>query len=448
MKKIIPLLLLAASLRSTAQNNSAANSAGNAYTLQQAIEYAYKNSPSVVNANLDIENSVYKKRELLGAGFPQISGSLDVKDYISIPTSLIPAQFFGGPAGSFIPVKFGTKYNTTAGFSASQLVFSSDYIIGVKAAKELINLSTITVTRTKADVASQVAKAYYSVLVSRERAKLLEANLSKLEKLLSDTRGMNEQGFVEKIDVDRIEVTYNNLKSEKEKVDRLIQLSEILLKFQMGYKSSDDIVLSDQLSTETEAQTLETKADVSKRSEFQLLETQRKLLNYDVKRQKWGYLPTLAAYGSLNYNAQRQQFDFLDSKQPWFNIALVGATLNLNVFDGLQRNYRVQQAKVAVLKAENNIKQFQMSAELEVSSASITYNNALSSMVAQKRNLELAQNVVDVSKKKFDAGVGSNLELVNAQTSLKEAETNYYSSVYDLLVAKTDYLKATGTLVK
>ncbi|MGZ3929817.1 MAG: TolC family protein [Bacteroidia bacterium] len=446
MKKLIPLLLLAVCMKSQAQT-AAANS-GNAYSLEQAIEYAYKNSPSVLNANLDIENSVYKKKELLGAGFPQIAASVDVKDYISIPTSLIPAQFFGGPAGTFLPVKFGTKYNTTAGFSASQLVFSSDYIIGVKAAKELINLSTITVTRTKSDLAAQVSKAYYSVLVSVERAKLLEANLAKLDKLFSDNKAMSEQGLIEKIDVDRIEVTLNNLKSEKEKVDRLIELSKLLLKFQMGYKGSDDITLSDQLNAEVAPQNLEAKADVSKRSEFQLLETQRKLLGYDVKRQKWGYLPTLAAYGSLNYNAQRQEFDFFDGSKPWFNISLVGATLNLNVFDGLQRNYRVQQAKVAVLKAENNINQFKMSAELEAASAAISYNNALTSMVAQKRNLDLAQNVVDVTKKKFDAGVGSNLELVNAQTSLKEAETNYYGSVYDLLVAKTDYLKATGALVK
>ncbi|MGZ3883104.1 MAG: TolC family protein [Bacteroidia bacterium] len=430
------------------QAQTAAANSGNAYSLEQAIEYAYKNSPSVLNANLDIENSVYKKKELLGAGFPQIAASVDVKDYISIPTSLIPAQFFGGPAGTFLPVKFGTKYNTTAGFSASQLVFSSDYIIGVKAAKELINLSTITVTRTKSDLAAQVSKAYYSVLVSVERAKLLEANLAKLDKLFSDNKAMSEQGLIEKIDVDRIEVTLNNLKSEKEKVDRLIELSKLLLKFQMGYKGSDDITLSDQLNAEVAPQNLEAKADVSKRSEFQLLETQRKLLGYDVKRQKWGYLPTLAAYGSLNYNAQRQEFDFFDGSKPWFNISLVGATLNLNVFDGLQRNYRVQQAKVAVLKAENNINQFKMSAELEAASAAISYNNALTSMVAQKRNLDLAQNVVDVTKKKFDAGVGSNLELVNAQTSLKEAETNYYGSVYDLLVAKTDYLKATGALVK
>jgi outer membrane protein len=446
MKKVIPLLVLAICMNGKAQ--TAAGNPGNAFTLQQAIEYAYKNSPSVLNANLDIENSVYKKRELLGVGFPQIGGSVDLKDYLNLPTSLLPAQFFGGPAGTYLPVKFGTKYNATAGFSASQLVFSSDYFIGIKAAKELINLSTITVTRTKADVASQVAKAYYSVLVSKERVKLLEANMAKLEKLFSDTKALNQQGFVEKIDVDRIEVTYNNLKSEKEKIDRLIQLSELLLKFQMGYKGAEDITLSDALNIEVEPQNLEAKVDVSKRSEMQLLETQRNLLNYDVKRQKYGYLPTLAAYGSLNYNAQRQQFDFLDRKKDWYNIALVGATLNVSVFDGFQRHYRVQQAKVAVIKAENNIAQFKMAAELEAASASITYNNALTSIIAQKRNLELAQSVFDVSKKKFDAGVGSNIELVNAQTSIKEAETNYYSALYDLLVAKTDYLKATGALVK
>ncbi len=445
-KKITLLLTLAlVAFKANAQQTSSNN-----FSLQQAIDYSLKNSPNYLNADLDLKNAEYKRKEITGLGLPQVNGSVDLKDYLAIPTSLLPGQIFGAPAGTFIPVKFGTKYNATAGLSASQLIFSSDYIVGLKAAKEFINLSKINVQRSRVDLTAAVSKAYYNVLVNRERIKLLDINIERLQKLYNDTKALNQQGFVEQIDVERLEVQLNNLKTEKEKTDRLIGLSENLLKFQMGYKIGDAISLTDSLAINNkEVSTLSSgKIDITKRSDYQLLQSQQSLNKLDVKRQRMGYLPTLAAYGSLQYNAQRQKFDFFDGSQSWFNIALIGGTLNFNVFDGLQRHNRVQQAKIAVLKGENTLKNIEMAAELEASIADISYTNAYASLQTQKRNMVLAQHVFDVSQKKFTEGVGSNLEITTAESSLKEAQTNYYNSVYDMIVAEIDYKKATGTLIK
>lgn len=444
MKKLYFILVFYCFGQLTAQEQN------KAFTLQQAIEYAIKNSPSYLNAELDQKSAEYKRKEIAGIGFPQISASIDVKDYIEIPTSLIPGEFFGAPAGTFIPVKFGTKYNSTAGFSASQLLFSSDYIFGLKASKEFINLSRISVTRSKAELAAQVSKAYYNVIINRDRIKLLDANIVRLKKIFDDTKAFNEQGFVELIDVERLEVQYNNLVTEKSKTDKLIGLSETLLKFQMGYKLSEPIALSDSLKVE-EKQFEElnvNKLDFSARPDYQLMQAQQKLLDLDVKRLKWGYLPTLAAYGAYQYNAQRQEFDLLDTDKKWFKIALIGVTLNLNIFDGLQRYNKVQQAKISSFKNKNTLKTIELAAEMEATVASVQYNNAYTSLLVQKKNMELAQHVYDVAQKKYSGGVGSNLEIVTAETSLKEAQTNYYNSVYDMLVAKIDYQKAVGTLVK
>jgi outer membrane protein TolC len=436
------VLLSSPFLRAQQQQNTS-------FSLQQAIDYALKNSPNYQNATLDQKNAEYKRDEVAGGGLPQVTGSVDLKDYISIPTSLIPGQFFGAPPGTFIPVKFGTKYNSTAGFSASQLIFSSDYIFGVKAAKEFINLSRINVTRSKADLYSQVSKAYYNLVINKERTRLLDANIARLKRTLDDTRAMNQQGYVELIDVERLEVQYNNLIADREKVGKLIGVSEAMLKFQMGYKISDPITVTDSLAVpENNESIMSSQIDVTKRPEYQALQSQQKLYDMDVKRQKWGYLPTLGAYGSYQYNAQRQQFNFTDSKQTWFKIALIGATLNLNIFDGLQRHYRIQQAKITASKNLNSIKTLEMSAQLEATVAGISYANAYTTMMSQKKNMELAMHVYDVTQKKYKGGVGSNIEIVTAETSLVEAQTNYYNSVYDMLVARVDYAKATGTLVK
>ena len=421
----------------------------NSFSLQQAIEYAYKNSPNNLNAQTDVLMAKYKRKEILGIAMPQINGSVDFKDFLQIPTSLLPAQIFGGPAGTFIPVKFGTKYQASVGASASLLVFSADYIVGLKATKEYINLMNINVTRNKTETVSGVSKAYYAVLVNRERVKLFDINLEKLSKLLNDTKALNKQGFVEQIDVERLEVTYNNLMTEKQKIENLISLSENVLKFQMGYSGNDNLNLTDSLNVDEKAENINvSKIELTKRAEYQLLETQQNLYTINVKRLQYGYLPSLVAYGSLSYSGQRNQFDFFDTKKDWFPTSLIGGTLSLNLFDGLQRHYKVEQAKLDFKKGENNLKNFQLAVELETSSAIINYNNAISSLQVQKRNLELAKNIYNVAQKKYEQGVGSNLEMINAQSSFKESQTNYFNAVYDMLVYKTDYLKATGSLVK
>ncbi len=444
LKGILIVVIMYSAVFSFAQQQSSS------FSLQQAIDYALKNSPNHLNAELDLKNSIYKRNEITGMGLPQVSGSIDIKNYIEIPTSLIPGEFFGGPSGSFIPVRFGTKYNSTAGINASQLIFSSDYIIGLSAAKQFINLSKINVNRSKTELAAQVSKAYYNVIINKERMELLDANVVRLKKIFDDTKALNEQGFVEKIDVERIEVQYNNLVTEHDKVEKLISLSENFLKFQMGYKIAEPISLTDSLNVaEPDPNILnQTKIDVTNRPDYQLLQSQQKLNQLDVKRLKWGYLPTLVAYGAYQYNAQRQEFDFFDSEQKWFKIALIGATLNINIFDGLQRHYKIQQAKISFDKTANNLKMVEIAADLEASSASISYSNAYSTMLLQKKNRELANHVYEVAQKKYEQGVGSNIELLNAETSLKEAEINYFNAAYDMLISKIDYQKATGTLIK
>ena len=429
-------------------NVKAQEASSNVYSLQQAIDYAYKNSPNYLNIQNDVLMAKYKRKEVLGMAMPQITASVDMKNFLEIPASVVPGQFFGGPAGSFAAVQFGTTFQTQAGASASLLVFSADYLIGLKATKEYIDLMNINVTRGKTELVSQVSKAYYSVLVNKERIKVLDANIVKLEKLLNDTKAFNKQGFVEQIDVDRLEVALNNLTTEKQKIVRLISLSENVLKFQMGYVGGDNLVLTDSLSISDNTEISVSKIDVAKRSEYQLLESQQRLNTINVKRLQFGYLPTLVAYGNIAANGFGNDLKYVGYINKYFQTRLIGATLSLNVFDGFQRHYKIQQAKLDFKKGENNLKNLQLSIELEGASAVVNYNNAVSSLQVQKRNLDLAKNIYTVAQKKYEQGVGSNLEVINAQASLKESETNYFNAVYDMLVYKIDYLKATGSLVK
>lgn len=454
LKKHAFVFLLASLLfNSKAQDNKSS------FSLQEAIDYAMKNSPSILNADLDKKNSIYKKNEIVGLGLPQVNGSVDGRYFMDIPFSVVRTKAFNAaapvPDDHLSALQFGLKWNATVGMSVSQLVFSSDYLFGIKASKEFISLSEISATRTREEVVSQVSKAYYMVLVSEERLKIFDINITRLKKAVDDLSAYNKQGLVEDIEVERLQVQMNNLANEKLKIENLIGLAKTALKFQMGFKLSDPLDLTDKLN-EAQGQEQElsvASASFKQRLDYKLLRTQQSLLDLDVKRQKYGYLPTLAAYGSFQLNAMRPEFNFFDFNQKdlrtkWFSTNLVGLTLNVNIFDGMQRHYRIQQAKVAAEKSRNTLRNVEFAAELEASSAVIAFNNALVSLKIQKKNMELAQHILDVSNKKYQAGLGSNLEIVNAESSLKEAQTNYYNAIYEMLIARIDYQKATGTLVK
>jgi len=420
------------------------------FTLKDAIEYALQHNNNYLAAQMDEKISKARNWEYTGIGLPQVSASFDLKDYLELPVSLLPAQFFGGPPGMYIPVRFGTQYNATAGISVSQIIFSSDYLSALQASKALVELSKKNTQRTKIETQVQVTKAYYNALIAKERFTIIQANIQKLEKLLNDTKALYENGFVEKIDLDRIQIAYNNLITEKEKYLRLIGLSQTLLKYQMNYSLMDSIVLTDSITMfkdkVTELKDLQFSAE--KRVEYQIFQQQKRLNEIDLNRYRMQFLPSIVAYGSYSKNAQRTTFDVFDfsKDKPWFTIGLIGVTFNWNLFTSGQRYFRVQQAKYNVLKSQYNLEQIKQSVQLEYASALVAYQNALASLKTQENNLKLAQSVFDTAIKKYESGVGSNLEVVNAEASLKEAQTNYLAALYDALSAKVDLDKALGNL--
>ena len=419
------------------------------FSLQKSIEFALQNQKDIKNALIDEQIAQKKVNEIAGIGLPQINSSFDLKEFIEIPTSLIPAEIFGGAPGTYAAVKFGTKYNSTAGIDASQLLFSGEYFLGLKASKVYVELSSKSTQRTKIETSATVSKAYYTVLVNEERIKLIDATVSRIKKTLMDTKALLDNGFVEKIDYDRLTVTYNNLLVEQEKIQRLLSLGTYLLKYQMGMDVNANLTLSDKLadvkfdfSNTISAQQF----DYEKRVEFGLFQTQYTLAKLDLKRQRLSYLPTAFAYGSLSGSAQRNEFDIFDTDKKWFPTSVIGAKITMPIFSGFQRHSKNQQAKLSLQKAENNIDFIKNSIDLEIASSTAILQNAASSLENQKKNILIAEDVVRVSKLKYEQGVGSNLEMITAETSLKEAQTNYFNALFDALVAKIDFDKANGNL--
>ena len=416
------------------------------FSVKQAIDFAMQNQKDVLNAGLDAEIAAHKVKETIGIGLPQISANLDVKDYEKIPVSLVPAEFFGGEQGEFVPIQFGTKWNATAGVSASQLIFDPSYLVGVSASRTYKELSYKNLDRTKLETAIAVTKAYYAVLLSREAKKVLEANQTRLEKLSFDTKAMYENGFVEKIDADRVKVAYNNIKIENENYARTMEISERMLRFQMGLPQNANLILTDSIDQDLvkKIQIPDERSDATKRIEYSILKTSERLQEYNLKRYKRQYFPSLVAYGSLNTMAQRTEFNFFDSQYGWYPTGVIGATLSFNLFDGTQREQRIRQEKLALRKIGNEIVNFENSASLEASASRSKLKNALESLKVQDENLQLANSVSNTTKLKYQQGVGSNIEVLDSETSLLEAQVNYFTALYNAVVAKIDLDRALG----
>lgn len=434
------LCLLATGMQVSAQKE-------NKFTVKQAADYATKNAVQVKNALLDIQIQQQTNKEITSAAFPQVNGSLSMNDYLNIPVSLLPGEIVGQPAGTYVPVKFGTKYNAAGGIELNQLLFDGQVFVGLQARDASIKFYQKTVEVTQENIKANIYKIYYQLVVGKKQLESVDANIERLEKLLHDVTEMYKNGFTEKLDIDKITVQLNNLRTEKTKIDNSLNNGNSSLKFLMGMPQKETLVLSDTLS-EQELKTgiLDDGAvTYEARKELQLLNLAKRLGEYNIKRYKLSYIPTVAAFASYQKNAQRKQFDIFGGGS-WFTTSLIGVRISVPIFDGFAKRARIDKAKLQLQQTNNNIEQLKQSIDNDVEQAKRNMKNAILTMDNQKRNIELSEKVYRTTKLKYEQGLGSNNEIYNANADLKVAQNNYYSALYDAINAKIDYLKATGKL--
>lgn len=438
------LLLLLGSSLAQAQSS---------FTLKEAVEYALQNNVKAKNAQLDERIAKMKVREITTIGFPKITASYGVNNNYIIQRVIIPdGSLFNPllPPGEPADLEFQPQYGGNASVNLNQLVFDGSYIVGLQAAKTYRDLAARSNEMTQVEVAENVKKAYYGVLVNMERKGLLDAALIRLDSSLLEMKGMYANGFIEKIDVDRLQVQRNNLAVERDKINRFDEISLLLLKFQMGYPLEQDLVLKDKLREIAFDENIleQTGVNPMDRPEMRLLQTQKAATKLELKNIQAGYLPSIGIQASRGALAGANNFDqVLDPGGSWFAYGSIGIGVNWNIFDSFTKRYQAQQKRIEMEKVDNNIFDFNKAVMLQSSQASITLRNSYETMKVQEQNLELSTEVLRVSRIKYQQGVGSNLEVINAEAGYREAQANYYNAVYDLLIAKVELEKAKGQLL-
>ena len=418
-----------------------------AFSLEECVTFAKNNNVQVKNSLLAIDAQIQTNREIGAAAFPTIGTNAGVNDFIKIPTSLLPAQIFGGAAGTYIPVQFGTKYNANYGINFQQLLFDGQVFVALKARASSLAWQKKNAALTEEAIKTNIYKIYYQLSASKTQLNILDANIERLTKLAHDAEIMYKNGFAERLDVDKVSVQLNNLQTEKIKANNTVAIGFMGLKMLMGMPVNDSLALTEVIDEKSIDKDILVENDFQYgvRKDFQYLSETKKLSEFNVKRYQLGYLPTISFSGSTSKNALRTKFDFFEGGS-WFNTTMISLNVNLPLFNGFARDARVKKTKIELQQIENQLGALKNNIDNEITQAKLNFMSSVATMQFQKKNMQLAEAVYQQTKKKFEIGTGSNTEISSAQADLVTAQNNYMNALYSSLIAKVDLLKATGKL--
>ncbi len=446
------------------------------FNLKDAEEYALQNKSEAKNAQLGIDEAKARNWEIIATGLPVVSGSADYTYYFKRPESPALSKFFSDPnsttnrvyselaksnptiAGILFeasqntqPISFVLPHSLQAGVQVSELLFDGRYMVGLKATKDFMKAALLTKNVSDQDIRYNVRKAYYQAQAAQQAIALLHENELVLEKLVADNREVYKAGFIEELDVDRLDLILINLKSQIQTQEQLAEVALANLKFQMGLSVSDQIVLTDKLETlRDKIGPVVLTFNPNQRPEYDLLQTVLRIKGHDTKQRAAGYMPTLAAFLSYGGGSQTDKFvdifkkDATTGKNNWFQQGLVGLTLKVPIFDSGQRNAQVKQGKIAEDKAKNDFDNFLKGVELQLQVSQTNFNASLREELNAKRSLELSEKIYNKSRVKFKEGVGSSFELAQAEQEYITNQLKKINNTLSVLTTKADLDKAQG----
>lgn len=443
-KKVVLTLLFFVSV--TAVMAQQATTQTMTLSLQDAITYGLQNNVDVKNAIIDERMAQSTVKEVKSQGLPQITGNISITDNTKLPVFIFPNPSTGDKTA----LRVGNQFQSTAGLEATQLIFDGTFFLGLRAAKDFVNLSTLQVSRSEIQVRADISKAYYLVLITKQNLELLDSNLASLRTTRDEVKATYEAGFAEELDVDRLELSVSQLEIQQRQLQDQYLTAIKVLKLQMGLDMNTDIVLTDDLdmlsgNISSDAALLDS-VNVAGRVEYKMVEQQIQLNTLDMRRWRYAYYPRVEAFGAYNNQSFRDSFDYGQNWGPWYNTSYIGVRVNIPVFDGFYKQSKIEQAKLEIEKSTNTKLNLEDAIMLEFFQAKQNYLRALETVNVQKNNVELANKILNTTIAKQKEGLGSSLDVVNAQDAFRQANIGYLSATYELLVAQIELKKATGTL--
>ena len=412
----------------------------NSLTLDQAIEYGLSNNFSVKNANREIEKAQKDRWNTIAIGLPQIYAEVNYQNFLEMPVSLVPAEFFGGKPGEFAEISFGTKQRVIGSVRMDQMIFDGSYIVGLEASKIFLKISENIYEKTKLETKKIIVKNYAAALLAEENIKLLNKNKERLEENVSEIHQLFKNGFEEEESVEQIQLTLANINTQLKYAVNLSKIIHEMLKFNLGIPVEQEIILSSQISEIIDESNLIfgnlNISTISNNIDIKIAENNLLSESLLYKYEKSKFLPSIKAFINGAYTGNNENFDFTKKNQKWFGSSLFGLSLDIPLFSSFSKKVNSQKAKINMQQAETKLNETQYRIRMEIETAVNEYQLAVENYFTEKENLGLAERIENKNQVKYFEGIVGSFELRQAQLQLYSSQSKYLSSIQNLIERK------------
>lgn len=443
-------------------------------TLEESIQTALANNPQVKRALLSVDDADELVSIAYSEVFPNISSSMSYTRNMEIPVSYLPAQIFdpNAPEGTLVPIPFGTDNNWQGGFTVTQNIFKGDVIVGLSTSAVFKTVQEENLRAISQQITTRTRIAYYQVLVAQEQVRLQQTQIDRLEQNLRENRSRLRAGLVDEYAVLQLEVQLSNQRPQLIEAEYAVDEAYRGLKMAMGIPleiefkvmgnlSEFEILQNEDASEENShimkvnqmnpfAYQSEQVADelTAYRGDLRVIDASLGLKDKEIAAIKSRFLPTITATYNLQWSAAEPGTpNFFQNPEPntsanRFQTLMIN--VNLPIFEGFRRVADVQRAKIERKDIEEQKREAELNAQNEISSAIETLNKAFDTAEARKSAVKQAQEGYSRALKRYESGLGSQIEVSDAEVQVRQAEVNYAMLVFEYLSAKAQYDLAIG----
>ena len=410
--------------------------------LEEAIAYGLTHNRSIINADREIQKAKKEKWKTIATGLPQISSEVNYQNFLEMPVSLVPAEFFGGNPGEFRELTFGTEQNMIGTLKMEQLIFDGSYLVGLQATKVYLAISENLFEKTNLEVKKLITNLYSNVLLAKYNIRFLEKNKASLEDNFQEIHQLFRNGFEEEESVEQIQLSLAQTNSQLKYAKNLLKIQQEMLKFVIGYPIETPLKLSDELddifNEDLYFETLPNANNIENNIDIRIADNTVKSEALKLKLEKSKALPKVNAFINQTYTGNSNEFTFTDSDQKWYGSSLLGLNVKIPIFSSLGRSANTQKAKISLDQAKTQLEETQSKIRIDVNAALNEYQLAIDNYYTEKENLRLAERIEQKNQTKFFEGMIQSFELRMAQLQLYSAQSNFVNAIQKVITNKIE----------
>ena len=410
-------------------------------TLNEAIEFGLSNNRSIINADREILKAKKERWKTIAIGLPQVSSQINYQNFLEMPISLVPSEFFGGKAGTFEELTFGTEQIMVGSVKMEQLLFDGSYLVGLEASRVYLKISENLFEKTNLEVKKLIVNTYTNVLIAKLNISFLEKNKIALEANLKEITELFKTGFEEQETVEQTQLSLSQINNQLKYAKNLMKITQEMVKFIIGYPTEKKLILESELedifNEDIFFDSIPSINQIDNNIDIRIADNNVKSEALQFKYEKSKSLPKLSGFINQTYTGNSNDFTFTDSQQKWYGSSIVGLNLTIPLFSSFGRSAISQKAKISLDQAITQLTETQERIKIEVNAAYNDYQLSIDNYFTEKENLRLAESIEKKNQNKFFEGVIQSLELRMAQMQLYSAQNNFVTAIQSVINKKT-----------